>query len=81
MWVPSRDGVVANETVELLARTGSEHPLVGPEPACCISVGVSKKAVRNWTNRNHKKPWESPTGLKQTKGLIPGSSARRTETN
>jgi hypothetical protein len=34
---------------------GSEHPFTGLEPACGISVGVAKKAVRDWTNRNHKK--------------------------
>jgi hypothetical protein len=38
-----------------LARTGSEHPLTGPKPACSISIGVAKKAVRDWTNSNHKK--------------------------
>jgi hypothetical protein len=50
-----------------------------PEPACGISIGVVKKAVRDWTNRNHKKHWESTTGLKQAKGLILGPSARRTK--
>jgi hypothetical protein len=58
---------------------GSEHPFIGPEPACGISIGVSKKAVRDWTNGNHKKHWESVTGLKQTKGLISGPSAGRTK--
>jgi hypothetical protein len=24
------------------------------KPACCISAGVSKKAVRDWTNGDHK---------------------------
>jgi hypothetical protein len=62
-----------------LARTGSEHPFTGPEPACGISIGVAKKAVRDWTNKNHKKYWESTTGLKQAKGLISGPSARRTK--
>jgi hypothetical protein len=60
-----------------LARTGSEHPFTGPEPACGISVGVAKKAVRGWMNRNHKTYWESITGLKQAKGQISGPSARR----
>jgi hypothetical protein len=60
-----------------LARIGSEHPFIGPESACSISIGVVTKAVRDWTNRNHKKHWESTTGLKQAKGLIPGPSARR----
>jgi hypothetical protein len=56
---------------------GAEDPFTGPEPACGISVGAAKKAVRDWTNRNHKEYWESVTGLIQAKGLIQGSSARR----
>jgi hypothetical protein len=32
----------------------SEHPFIGPEPACSISTGVAKKADRDWTNRNLK---------------------------
>jgi hypothetical protein len=39
---------------DLLAKTGSEHPSTGPEPACGISTGFAKKAVRDWANRNHK---------------------------
>jgi hypothetical protein len=62
-----------------LARMGSEHPFIGPEPACGISTGVAKQVVRDWMNRNHKKNWESVTGLKHAKGLILGSSARRTK--
>jgi ribonuclease HI len=46
--VPGHEGIVGNETADLLARTG-------PEPACGITIGVAKKAVRDWTNRNHKK--------------------------
>jgi hypothetical protein len=61
--VPGHESVVGNETIDQLARTGSEHPFIGPEPACGISIGVSKKAVRDWTNRNHKKHWELVTGL------------------
>jgi hypothetical protein len=59
-----------------LSRTGSEHPFTGPEPTCGILIGVAKKAVRDWTNRDRKKRWESITGLKQAKGLILGPSAR-----
>jgi hypothetical protein len=32
-----------------------EHPFTGPEPACGISIGVAKKAVRDWMKGNHKK--------------------------
>jgi ribonuclease HI len=55
IWVPGYEGTVGNETADQLARTGSEHPFIGPEQACGISVGVAKKAVRDWTNRTHKK--------------------------
>jgi hypothetical protein len=64
---------------QILARTGSEHQFKGPEPACGISVGVAKRAVRDWTNRCYKTQWKSTTGLKQAKGLISGPSARRTK--
>jgi hypothetical protein len=42
------------------------------------SAGVAKKAVRDWTNRNHKKHRESVPGLTQANGLKLGPSARRT---
>jgi hypothetical protein len=75
--VPGHEGIARNETADQLARTESENPFIGPESACSISVGVAKKAVGAWTNRNHKKYWESVTGLTQAKGLIKGPSSRR----
>jgi hypothetical protein len=70
IWVPGHEGSADYEIADLLARTGSEHPFIRPEPAYGISIGVAKRAVRDWTNRNHAKQWESITGLKQAKGLI-----------
>jgi hypothetical protein len=52
--VPGHEGIVANEMADQLARMGSEHPFMRPEPACGISVGVAKKVVRDWTNRKQK---------------------------
>jgi hypothetical protein len=45
---------------------------IGPEPACGISVGIAKRAVRDWTSRDHKKYWESLTGpsVRRTKELL-----------
>jgi hypothetical protein len=77
--VPGHEGIVGNETADQLTRTGSEHPFIGPEPACGISIGVAKRAVRDWTNSNHQELWESTTVLKQAKGLTSGPSARRTK--
>jgi hypothetical protein len=37
-----------------LARTGAADPFTGPEPACGISIGVAKAAVRDWTNKSQK---------------------------
>jgi hypothetical protein len=52
--VPGHEGIDGNETADQLARTGSENPLIRPEPACGISIGAAKKAVRDWTNGNQK---------------------------
>jgi hypothetical protein len=56
IWVPDHEGIVGNETADQLARTG-------PGPTCDILVGVAKEAGRDCTDRNHKKYWESTTGL------------------
>jgi hypothetical protein len=75
--VPEHEGIAGNETADQLAKTGSEYPFIGPEPACGISMGVTKKAIRDWATMNDNKYRESLTGLKQAKGLIRGSSTKR----
>jgi hypothetical protein len=72
--VPGHEDIAGNETADLLERIGSDNPF-----NCGISIGVAKRAVRDWMNRNHIKQWESTTGLKLEKGLISGPSARRTK--
>jgi hypothetical protein len=70
--------IAGNETADLLARIGSEHPFTGPKPVYDISIGFVKRAARDWMNRNHIKHWEYTTGLKQANRFIFGPSARRT---
>jgi ribonuclease HI len=36
IWVPGHEVIVGNEMADQLARMGSEHPFIGPEPACGI---------------------------------------------
>jgi hypothetical protein len=58
-----------------LAKLGPEQPFIGPEPDCGISIRISNKAVRKWTNRDHMKHYVSLSGLKEAKVLILDTSA------
>jgi hypothetical protein len=51
IWVPGHRGIEGNDTAHQLARLESECLFIPPEPACGISAGTVKKAVRDWTNR------------------------------
>ena len=58
IWVPGHEGIAGNETADQFAQIGAQHPFIGPEPACGISIGVARKAIRDWTNMKHKKYWD-----------------------
>jgi hypothetical protein len=48
-----------------LTQLGFERPFIVPVAACGVSVGVAKKAARDWTSRDHRKHWDSLSGLRQ----------------
>jgi hypothetical protein len=77
--VQGHEGITGNETADHLARTRSEHPFTGPEPACGISFRVVERAVKGWMNKKHIKQWESIRRLKQAKKLISGPCANRSK--
>jgi hypothetical protein len=51
IWMSGHEGIDRTEMADKLAELGSECPFTRPKPACGISVGVAKKAVRDWTIR------------------------------
>jgi hypothetical protein len=72
------EGIGGNKTADQLAKLGSTQPVTGLDPACGIFMKVTKKAVKDWTNRAHRKHCNSFTGLRQAKALIQGPSANKT---
>jgi ribonuclease HI len=42
VWLPGHMGIDGNEIDDELARQGSSHPFIGPEPA----IGISAKAAQ-----------------------------------
>jgi ribonuclease HI len=79
VWVPGHEGTAGNETADQLAKSGSEHSFIGPEPACGISMGVAKKAIRDWMTMNRKKHWKSLTGKGTHTGTLYQKSKETTE--
>jgi hypothetical protein len=55
-------GIDGNEIADQLARQGSSHPFIGPEPAFSISAKVARAVIRDWMSRKHEEHWQSIRG-------------------
>jgi ribonuclease HI len=46
IWVPGHMRIDGNEVADQLARQGSSHPFIGPDPALGISAKVARGVIR-----------------------------------
>jgi hypothetical protein len=76
--VPGHRGIEVNEIKDQLAKKGSEHPFIGPEPACSISERAAKWAIRDCMNRKHQEYWQFTPGQKHAKGCLQEPSGKKT---
>jgi hypothetical protein len=60
-----------------LARQGSSHPPMGPQPALGIFAKVAKEVIRDWMSRKHEEYWQSVRGQRQAKGFLKKPSAKK----
>jgi ribonuclease HI len=47
VWVPRHMGINGNEITDKLARQGSSHPIIGPEPVRGVSTKVAIGVIRD----------------------------------
>jgi hypothetical protein len=77
VWVPEHMGIDGNEIADLLARQGSSHPFIGPEPALGISAKAAREVIKYWTSRKHEEHWQSIHRQRQAKGFLKKPSANK----
>ena len=56
-WVPGHSGVRGNEIGNGLAREGTVHQFVGPEPALWVSRQNIRKKIKRFIDRQHTAMW------------------------
>jgi ribonuclease HI len=57
VWVPGRIGINGHEITDKLARHGSSHSLIEPEPVLGASTKVARGVIRDWTSGKPEELW------------------------
>ena len=79
VWVLGHMRIVGNEISEQLAREGSSHLLIGPEPAFEISAEIPGRVIRDRMNRKHDEHWQSVCGQRQATGCLKNCVLRKAD--
>jgi hypothetical protein len=77
--VPGHSGIRGKEIAHELAREGSAHHCVGPEPAVGVSRQCIRRKIQCWMNKQHLVRGRGLVGtMRQTQELIlgPNTAAR-----
>jgi ribonuclease HI len=71
--VPRHSGISGNKITDELARDGSAHNFVGPEPALGVSRKSTRRKIQCWLDRQHLMQWQGLVGtLRPARELISG---------